>query len=1272
MSKSQSDPEVKSKKIHSAENTSSVTVNNAAVNSGQQVLLATALVNVINGKAGVKSVRALLDNGSQSCFITKDCCTELGLNQRDTDIPVCGIGKHSIQTRSIARIILQSRTTGYKKALDCLVVDTITQNLPINGISKRELQIPNGIVLADPQFHQSSKIDLLIGAEIFFDLLCIGRIKLAANQPSWQKTLLGWIVSGGLVAKQKPNVTVCSLSVNEQLSDSLTRFWQLESCNRINVRTPEERACENHFNETYKRDQEGRFIITLPIKTDILNKLGDSKEIATQRLYSLERKLKREPQRRIEYNKFMREYIQLGHMRKLQEPIDEKLTCFYMPHHCVIKDNSTTTRLRVVFDASSKTASGISLNDALMVGPVLQQESVSILLRFRVHEYVLTGDLEKMYRQIRVNKEQTQLQRILWREEPSDNIKTYELLTLTYGTASASFVATKVIQKLAERSAHQFPKGSVVAGKDFYMDDLLTGANSKTEIIEIRDQLIALFNGGGFKIRKWASNSSDILQDIVSQIFDPLGLLGPIIITAKIMIQQLWKTQIGWDESLPLELQEKWSHYTKDLQELGKISIPRKIVVNKSVRREIHGFCDASERAYGACVYMRSVKANGAIEVHLICSKSRVAPIKVLSVPRLELCGAQLLAQLVDKVVSSLEINIDSKHYWTDSQIVIYWLQASNKKLPIFVAHRVGDIQESTSVNNWKHVGSKENPADLLSRGTNAKELVISQLWWGGPSWLHNEILPEEQEETTEYDESQLEEHDRSKVVAVSNLSQINPFDKFSTFNRLIRVAAMCVRFAHNCKGQKQYGPLTVEELQGVIKKLIRQEQEITFEKDIKDLRNKGVVSSQSSLKQLNPFIDEENLLRVGGRLQRSNLQSDVKHPYLLHQRSKLTKLIIEHEHRRLMHAGAEATLASVRLKYWPLKARGTVRKLLRHCIKCFKHRPRFSEQLMGNLPSQRVTPSRPFSCVGIDFCGPIYVREGSRRNSKNIKAYVSIFVCLATKAVHLEVVSNMTTDAFLNAFKRFIARRGRPSDVFSDNGTNFVGANRELEELRNLFNQEEHKHKIIDETSNEQIKWHFIPPRAPHFGGLWEATVKAFKKHFYKIASDVALTFEEASTLVVQIEAILNSRPLSGMSNDPNDFSYISAGHFLIGDVIVSHPEPDITQLKVNRLSRWQHLEQMRQHFWRRWSHEYLSQLQNRTKWQSSRGPALEIGQLVICREDGLPPLKWMLGRIEEVSPGTDGIIRAATIKTSNGSFKRPATKLAVLPIEDELSKEK
>ncbi|XP_018309050.1 uncharacterized protein, partial [Mycetomoellerius zeteki] len=519
------------------------------------------------------------------------------------------------------------------------------------------------------------------------------------------------------------------------------------------------------------------------------------------------------------------------------------------------------------------------------------------------------------------------------------------------------------------------------------------------------------------------------------------------------------------------------------------------------------------------------------------------------------------------------------------------------------------------------------------------KNSLGSQIWWNGPRWLHQRHLPEEQHEQIDYDESQLEDRDKSTVVAVSACSVTNPFEKYSSFNRRVRIAATCLRFLSNCKKEKAYGPLTSSELEKAEKGLVRREQEIAFSEEINRLKKDKAILQQSCLKYLSPFLDEDHLLRVGGRLRNAQLSSDIKHPILLPHHSKLTEIIIEHEHLRSLHIGADATLAAVRQKYWPIRARGTVRRLLRGCIKCFRSKPRFSEQLMGDLPMQRVTLSRPFSSTGVDYCGPIYIREGSRRSSKRVKAFVAVFVCMATKATHLEVVSNLTTDAFLNAFKRFIARRGKPVDVFSDNGTNFTGANHELEELRALCNQKEHQDKILNEAANQRINWHFIPPRAPHFGGLWEATVKAFKRHFYKIVGETPLTFEEASTFVSQVEAVLNSRPLTAMSSDPNDMSYISAGHFLIGDALTSYPEPSLMQIQTNRLSRWQHLEQMRQHFWRRWSRDYLSQLQQRTKWHANQGPSIQVGQLVICREDGTPPLKWVLGRILDTFPGSDNI---------------------------------
>lgn len=454
--------------------------------------------------------------------------------------------------------------------------------------------------------------------------------------------------------------------------------------------------------------------------------------------------------------------------------------------------------------------------------------------------------------------------------------------------------------------------------------------------------------------------------------------------------------------------------------------------------------------------------------------------------------------------------------------------------------------------------------------------MANSQLWWRGPSWLQKNVIIQHHSEIVDIEENQLHGNDTSTVLSMPVQADVDLFNKFSDFKKLIRIAAMCIRFARICTKKneaKASGPLLPEEVEYARKCIIRKEQRTAFCEELKALRRGIEISHKSSVRAMNPFLDEDDILRVGGRLEHSELHPDAKHPILLPHHSKLAELIIQYEHKKNLHGGVEATLAAVRLLYWPIRARGTIKRLLRQCITCFKTRPRISEQIMGNLPTHRVVTARPFSSTDVDFCGPIFIREGRRKNSKHIKAYVAVLVCMATKAVHLEVVSDLSTDAFLNAFKRFISRRGKPSDVFSDNGTNFVGANRELEDLRKLFAQEDQQHKIIDTTSSEGIKWHFIPPRVPHFGGLWEATVKSFKGYFYKVASEVALTFEEASTLVTQIEAILNSRPLSALSSDPNDLNYLSPGHFLVGSSLISYPEPDITQVKINRLSRWQRI---------------------------------------------------------------------------------------------------
>jgi hypothetical protein len=325
---------------------------------------------------------------------------------------------------------------------------------------------------------------------------------------------------------------------------------------------------------------------------------------------------------------------------------------------------------------------------------------------------------------------------------------------------------------------------------------------------------------------------------------------------------------------------------------------------------------------------------------------------------------------------------------------------------------------------------------------------------------------------------------------------------------------------------------------------------------------------------------------------------------------------------------------------------------------------------IMGNLPKSRVEPTRPFSISGVDYAGPIYIKECRGRSKRTVKAYICVFVCFSTKAVHLELVGDLTTQTFLNALKRFISRRGHVYHLYSDNATNFVGANRELLELRTFLKSASFS-QITENLANKGISWHFIPPRSPHMGGIWEINVKSIKGHLKRTIGEVVLSYEELYTLLTRIEAVLNSRPLCPLSNDPNDLNPITPGHFLIGEPLTSISERDLTTTRINRLTQWQRVEQMRQHFWHRWQREYLVQNINRSKQLRGSGsrpstPALEVGSMVILVEDNTPPLQWKLGRIVELHPGSDGVVRVVSVKTVKGIFKRATRKVCVLPANE------
>ncbi|XP_065094195.1 uncharacterized protein LOC135714754, partial [Ochlerotatus camptorhynchus] len=1140
-----------------------------------QVLLATAVVIVEDDAGSRYHARALLDSGSESNFVSERLTQRMKVIRSKVDVSVLGIGQGATKVKHTVQAVIRSRVSDFSRDMRFLVLPKVTANLPTASINTEGWILPNSIELADPAFFTSKEVDIVLGIEAFFEFFESGRrITIGKHLPSLTDSVFGWVVCGGCSTPINSLQANCHFSTSEDLEKLMARFWSCEEVEFTDAYSLEEKKCEELFQRGVQRDPEGRYTVPLPKNEDVLPNLGESRDIAFRRLLGTERRLARDANLREQYVAFMDDYLKLGHMRKVEESTEEQVKRCFLPHHPVVKEASTTTKVRVVFDASCKTSSGVSLNDVLLVGPVVQEDLRSIILRSRTKQILLVSDVEKMFRQILTWLKDRPLQSILFRFSPDEEVAVYELNTVTYGTKSAPFLATRTLRQLAADEEDRFPLAARAIREDVYMDDVITGTDEVDAAISLRNQLTEMMLCGGFKLRKWACNVPEVLEgftvppletdvpltkrrilSLIATLFDPLGLIGATTSSAKIFMQQLWTLQddngnrLDWDQPVPSMLYEK---------------------VKDSTRLAVQTF------------------------------------------------------------------------FWTDSTCVLRWIESTPATWTTFVANRVAKIQTLTEGWQWRHVPGRDNPADLISRGVSPEDIVDNELWWEGPNWLKEtrEAWPGAVEENPE-----AGEEERRRTVVACTVSAVAEFNemylsKFGSYSDLVRRTAYWLRLMKLLRIPTASRPanefLTTAELKAAENAVLRNVQREVFAEEWKALSKGEFVSRKSPLRWFHPFICKDGLIRIGGRLKNSEELESTKHPVVLPARHQLTRLILRYFHERLLHAGPQLLLGAVRLQFWPLGGRNVAREVVHRCVKCFRTKPSTMQQFMGELPSSRVTISRPFTKTGVDYFGPIYIRPVPRRAA--VKAYVSVFICLCTKAVHLELVSDLSTDRFLQALRRFVSRRGKCSDIYSDNGTNFVGARNKLAELYSLLSDRTHRDRVTSELAKDGIQWHFNPPSAPHFGGLWEAAVRSAKNHLIKVIGETPASSEDFSTLLTQVEACLNSRPLTSMSDDPNDLEPLTPAHFLVGSSLQALPDPEFTSIAPNRLNRFQLMQQKLQHFWIRWRREYLSQLQARTKrWK----PAVhvEIGKLVVIKEDNLPPMRWKMGRIVAVHPGADTV---------------------------------
>ncbi|UYV82438.1 hypothetical protein LAZ67_21002170, partial [Cordylochernes scorpioides] len=1014
------------------------------------------------------------------------------------------------------------------------------------------------------------------------------------DSPSAMNSKLGWIISGrSNMPNNTTSTSIQQIHVNHssaELDDIVKKFWDAESIptHKEELNT-EELECENIFRTTTFRDENGRYVVSLPFKLNynkINYQLGDSKSQALRRFLSLERRFHQKPVYSQHVREFMQEYLNLGHMEVINEIEPEQLShqVYYMPYHAVLRDQSTTTKLRVVFDASARTSTGLSLNDLLYCGPKLQEDIFNILIKFRTYSIALTADIEKMYRQIRLNPADCCFQRILWRASPNEPIKEYQLATVTYGTTSAPYLAIKTLKTLAHDEQEQFPQASKAILTNFYVDDMLSGANSVEEAKDLIIKLNQIMRRGGliwntikdvFQVK--VQDTMDVktkrqLLSVIAQFFDPLGIISPSIILLKILMQDAWKLQLDWDDYLPDDIVNLWAQFKKDIGYLSQVMIPRYLAIipkEDEVRMQLHGFADASAKAYAAVCYLRCETQND-VKIQLLAAKTRVASLKAPTLPCLELCAAHLLSQLVDSIKLTLPFQIKETFLWTDSKITLCWIQSNPSKWKVYISNRVEKIKKTSRVDQWHHVPGVVNPADCASRGLMPSKLVDHYLWWNGPSWLttfdlkilsNKASVVEESEIVQSYGE--LIQIHYSSAEDVKTHSLPDSITRFSSYNRMKRTLAWCLRFFNNSRypSNKFSGTLTTKEIRSSELKITKVVQECYFSVEINALLSSKALPKTNKLLCLNPFIDQNGILRVGGRLKLSSLSEFQKHPIILPPKSHVTELIIRQCHQEHFHSSFNLTCSILRRTYWIVNGRSFVKQILKNCFQCFKVNARPNTQLMGELPSSRTTYIRSFARTGVDLAGPILTKPRLPRSRVKLKSYIALFVCFATKAIHLELVSDLSTGSFIAALRRFTSRRGTPSDIYSDNGTNFKGAAKFLNEQYALL----HASEIQDYITYSEINWHFMPPHAPQFGGIWESNIKSVKMILKKVIGSSLLTFEEFTTFLTQIEATLNQRPLTPLSEDPNDLEALTPAHFLSGPSTYNLPETDNQQANLS-----------------------------------------------------------------------------------------------------------
>nr|XP_054757838.1 uncharacterized protein LOC129263947 [Lytechinus pictus] len=1245
---------------------------------------------------------ALLDTQSDASFILEDLAEALRVQRQPVKLQLSTMTSSStIHCDSVSNLVVRGMTTPTKlniaKSYTRSFIPADRDHIPTRDTADKWPHLQE--VAREMSALQGCEVGLLIGYNCPRALVPRNVVTGNDTEPYAIHTDLGWSIIG--VSNPEGDTSHCGRVATRECPGitpkdvlrALEPDFKQESNSDTSV-SQDDVEFINCLGEGISRNEDGHLEMPLPFKKR--PEMPNNRRLAEVRLRHLSKKMERDDDYKVRYKAFMSEIIERGYAERAHDDGQEGSTN-YIPHHGVFHPQKR--KLRVVFDCAARSG-GTCLNDHLLKGPDLTNSLTGVLLRFRLHEVALMCDIEKMFFQFRVTESHQDFLRFLWWEggktqnQPVD----FRMRVHLFGAASSPGCANYGLKYLANAHKDEFPLAACFISRNFYVDDGITSVPETEDAIRLVREAVSLCKKGGIRLHKFVSNSKKVIESIpeserasgisgqdlsfedsferalgiwwnvgndhlcfkislkdqpstrrgilstVASLYDPLGFVAPVVLKGKRILQEMCRSGIGWDDPIPETLQPAWNSWIAELPKLEKLQIPRchhppefgpvSVV-------QLHHFSDASTSGYGQCSYVRLVNNKGEVHCCLIYAKARVAPTKVVTIPRLELTAAVVSAKVSTMLKNELELQGVQEFFWTDSRVVLGYINNEARRFHTFVANRVQLIRDRTPQEQWHYIPTEENPADHASRGMGPEELVNSNQWMKGPDFLWEQNL------SFKVDVPHQLKHGDPEVRVTTfstNLSQqglLHRLTRIADWSMMIRVLCRLNVVAQRIRHSKDISVLQSREKAKL--SIIQMVQKEAYAEELHSLTHHKPVRSTSKIHALDPFVDENGVLRVGGRLQK--LSMGISHPIILPKQSPVTEALVRHIHQKVHHQGRGVTQNELRAQgYWIVSGSKVVAELVRNCVTCRRLRRPEEVQKMADLPEERTEPTPPFTFVGMDCFGPFMVKRGR----SEVKRYGLLFTCFCSRGVHIEMLDDMSTESFILALRCFIAIRGAVRQIRCDQGTNFVGARNELQAAVKEMNAD----KVEAYLAEKQCEFIFNAPHSSHAGGVWERQIRTIR-NVLRATIDLCpgrLTDTALRCLFYEAMTIVNSRPLSMANiNDPNADAPLTPNHLLTFKTTTPLPPPgEFPETDMYARKAWRRVQFLLEQFWSRWRKEYLLGLQERRKLTKPHRN-LQVGDVVLVIDQEVPRMKWPLAVVTAAAPDADGLVRKVRVRVGN-----------------------